>query len=191
MAQRDGCSGEDLRQLILDAAIAQLAAARFTDDFTLEGVAERAGVDDFAVKQFWPNTPALFSATLVAWGERHMPIPDTGSLRGDLMEYSRSYAAALDSPLGRRFLDAVIITPRDWDSYGSRAEFRKARPVRIAVMVQRAIDRGECPADVDPVLAVELLASALCTPVLFHDEPISEAYCAQVVNLFLDGLLRR
>ncbi len=179
------------KQRILDAALTELVSIRHTDDFTLEVVARRAGVDVFAVKQFWPNTPALFSGALIAWGEHTMPIPDTGTLRSDLLEYSRSFAAAINTPIGRRFLDSVVISPRDWDSYGSRAEFRKARPGRIAVMVDRAIGRGECPTDLNPAMAVELLASALCMPVLFYDEPISDEYCTRIVDLLLSGLLSR
>ena len=79
------------RALILDAALAELAA-RNLSGFTLEGVAARAGQPEVAIKQIWHNTPQLLNAALMAFGERHMPVPDTGSLRGDLLQYAKSYA---------------------------------------------------------------------------------------------------
>lgn len=179
------------RQRILDEALAELIGTKTVDDFTLEGVAARAGVEAVVVKQFWANTPALFTATLLAWGDRNIPIPDTGTLRGDLTQYSRSYAAATNSPTGLKLLNRVVISPKDWDSYGSLPEFRRARPARMSVMVQRAIERGECADDVDPDMVVEVLASALCMPILFYGQPITDEFCAQVVDVFLDGIMRR
>lgn len=144
-----------------------------------------------AVRRFWPSTPALFTAALLDWGERQIPIPDTGTLRGDLTEYSRSYAEATNSPTGRLLLDLVVISRRDWDTHGSRSVFREARPNRMVVMVDRAIERGECADGVDAAMLVEVLAAALCTPILFYDTPISDEFRCQVVELFLNGILRR
>lgn len=178
------------RQRILDAALIELTT-RNIGAFTLERVAERVGRNALEVKRFWANTPELYTATLMAWGERHMPVPDTGTLRGDLLEFSRSYAAAVNSPMGQRVLDAVIISPKDWDMSGSREAFREARPNRLTVMIHRAIERGECDADIDPILVTDLLSSGLCTPVLFYGAPITDEYAEQVVTTILRGVLRR
>lgn len=186
----DDVQAIDERRAVLDAALAELASKKNVDKFTLEGVAARLGRDPLEIKQLFPNTPALFTAALIEWGERTMPIPDTGTLRGDLIEYSRSYAEAVNTPTGRLLLDMVVISPRDWDVQGSKRTFRRARPNRLKVMVQRAIDRGECSNQVDPALVVELIAAALATPILFYDEPISDEYCRRVVDVFLQGILR-
>jgi AcrR family transcriptional regulator len=182
--------GTPSRGRILDAALAELATVRVVDDFTLEAVAARAGVSAHAVQQFWPSSPALFTAALLEWGRRHMPIPDTGTLRSDLLQYSLSYAEAVNTPLGRRLLSLVVISPRDWDVLGSREAFRAARPNRMAVMVQRAIDRGECNDGTDPALVVEVLATALSMPILFYEQPISDEFCGQIVDMMLTGILR-
>lgn len=178
------------RLRILDAALTELTE-RSIGQFTLERVAARAGVDVPTVRSHWPNTPELFTATLVAWGERHMPIPDTGTLRGDFLEFSLNYAAAVSTPVGRLVLHTVVTSPKDWDTVGLRERFREVRPNRLVVMVHRAIERGECPADVDPVLVTDLLSAGLCTPVLFYDSPISADYAERIVDLVLNGVLPR
>ena len=60
------------RELVLEAAVAELAANRL-DRFTVEKVSARAGVDVLAVKQMWPNAPELLTAALIAFGERGTP----------------------------------------------------------------------------------------------------------------------
>lgn len=176
-----------LREAVLYAAVAELATKN-VDGFTLEGVAARAGVDAFAVKQLWANTPELFTAALIAFGDRYMPIPDTGTLRGDLLDYAKSYALVVNSPIGRRLLDAMIVSPKDWDVKGSRKTFLEGRHSRIIVIVRRGIERGECPPDTDPILLIDLLGACVCTPVLFYDLPVSDQHVEYVVDLILHGV---
>lgn len=169
------------------AAVAELAAKN-VGAFTLEGVAARAGLDVLAVKQLWPNTPELFAAALIEFGNQYMPIPDTGTLRGDLLEYSRSYAATVNSPIGRRLLDSLIVSPKDWDLSGSREAFLEGRHQRITAMIRRGIERGECDPDTDPVLVIDLLGACLCTPVLFYDDRVSDQHVEYVVDFVLHGV---
>lgn len=176
-----------LRDAVLYAAVAELAAKN-VDGFTVEGVAARAGVDAFTIRQLWANTPELFTAALIAFGDRYMPIPDTGTLRGDLLDYSKSYAMVANSPMGRRLLDVLIVSPTDWDVNGSRETFLEGRHSRITVMVRRGIERGECSPDTDPVLLIDMLGACLCTPVLFYDLPISDQHVEYVVDLILHGI---
>lgn len=178
-----------IREMVLYAAVAELAATS-VGDFSLEGVAARAGIDAHAVKQLWANTPELFAAALIAFGDRYIPIPDTGTLRGDLLEYSKSYAVAVNSPIGRRLLDALIVKPKDWDVAGSREAFRDGRHERIAAIVRRGIERGACAEGTDPVLLLDMLGACLCTPVLFYDIPVTDEHCEYVVDLVLNGIRR-
>ena len=90
------------------------------------GVAQRAGLEVQVVKDMWANTPELISAALMAYAGRTMPVPDTGSLCEDLVGYAKGFAAAVNSPTGRRLLDAVVATPKDWDVSGWRSAFFQA-----------------------------------------------------------------
>ena len=178
------------REIILDAAVAELAAKNVSA-FSLEGVAARAGIDVLTLRRLWANTPGLFTAALISFGDRYIPIPDTGTLRGDLLAYSKSYAKTVNSPIGRRLLDAMIVKPKDWDLSGSRETFLEGRHARITQMIRRGIARGECAEDADPVVLVDMLGACLCTPVLFYDLPVTEEHCEYVVDLILNGIRRR
>lgn len=178
------------RELVLEAAIAELAA-KDVGSFTLEGVAARAGVDVARVKQIWANTPGLFTETLVDYHDRYMAIPDTGSLHGDLLQYARAYAENMNSPTGRRVLHAMIVSPKNWEVNDSRSTYLEGRRAGLDVLVQRAVERGECPADVDAARLIDMLGSCLSGGLLFHDRLITDEECQEVVNTLLYGITGR
>lgn len=173
---------------ILDAALAELAVKRI-GAFTLDGVAARMGVNPQVIKQIWPNTPELLSAALAAFAQHNIPIPDTGTLRGDLLGWARSYAETLNTPVGRRVLDAVMVNVGDWELDGSRAVFLDGRLSRFAPVFERAVARGECPPDTDPTLTIDVLGIGLCLPVLYYDRPVTDEHCVYVVDTLLHGIL--
>ena len=181
-------AGDPVRHQVLDAALAELVANHF-DRFTLEKVAARAGVDVLTVRQQWPNTPELLIAALTEYGDRYVPMPDTGSLRDDLMHYAKSYAETMNSPLGRRLADALIVRPRDWDVAGSRASFLERRTNdRAIALVRRGVERGDCSPDTDPVRAADLIVAGLSLPVMLYDRPITAEHCEFVVDTVLNGI---
>lgn len=188
MTHGDGVPTTIEGKRILDAALAELAVKRI-GAFTLDGVAARMGVNPQVIKQIWPNTPELLSAALAAFAQHNIPIPDTGTLRGDLLGWARSYAETLNTPVGRRVLDAVMVNVGDWELDGSRAVFLDGRLSRFAPVFERAVARGECPPDTDPTLTIDVLGIGLCLPVLYYDRPVTDEHCVYVVDTLLHGIL--
>lgn len=178
------------RQQILDAALAELATAHI-DGFTLEKVAARAGVDVLAVKQLWPNTPEILVAALTEFGDRYVPMPDTGSLRDDLLHFAKCYAETMNSPLGRRLVDAIIVRPKDWDVADSRSSLVNGRNNRAIAIMRRGIERGECAPDTDPVRTADLIGAGLSLPVMLYDRPITDEHCVFIVDTVLNGVATR
>jgi len=187
VTQIDESTDAALRRRVLDAALAELATTN-AGSFTMAAVAQRARLEVRVVKDMWANKPGLITAALMAYAEQNMPMPDTGSLREDLVGYAKSFATAVNSPTGRRLLDAVIATPKDWDVSGWRYSFFVARRQRVAPILQRAIERGDCPPDVDAVRIMDLLTAGLCSPLQFYDRPTTDEDCEHVVDLLLNGI---
>lgn len=175
---------------VLDAAVAELLATGIAS-FSLEGVATRAGVPVDSIRRIWPNSPGLLTDALVHFGANHLPVPDTGTFRGDLLEYTRTYAGVLNSPLGRRLVDAVIIRPRDWDLSTARPAMLEKRYLNVAVIVERGVQRGECAPDVDAVRLIDMIGMGLCLPILFYDRPIDDEDCEFVIDTVLNGIRPR
>src|SRR5580693_8105087 len=87
--------GEALEHALLDAAWTELQAAGYAG-LTMEAVADRAGTSRAVLYRRWRNRPELVLAVI----RRHRPllsgeIPDTGSLRGDVLALLRRMSARL------------------------------------------------------------------------------------------------
>lgn len=178
------------RDRVMEAAVAELAASNF-GDFTLEAAAARAGVELQWVKQTWASSAELLADALRDFGARHMPLPDTGTLRGDLLDYAKSYAAMVSSPMGRRLVDSVIVKPEDWDLSASRPTYLEKRDLRMAEVIERGVARGECSAEIDPVRIIDLIETAVCLPIMLYDRPIFDEDCEFVVDTILNGISPR
>src|ERR1700691_156525 len=87
--------GPMLEAALLDAAWEELRAVGYTS-LTMEAVADRAGTSRAVLYRRWRNRPELVIAAM----RRHRPllsgeIPDTGSLRGDVLALLRRMSARL------------------------------------------------------------------------------------------------
>lgn len=181
--------GDTVLQRVIDAALVELTTKPIAV-FTLDGAASRAGVDVRAIRQVWPNTPMLFTAALDQFFDRHAPIPDTGTLSGDLLAYARSYGALINSALGQRILNALMVTPQNWDLTDSRATYLLDRQVKVSVFVKRACERGECVIATAPERLIDLLCAGLAYVVLAYGRAVTDDDCEFVVNTVLNGITR-
>lgn len=177
------------RQLVMDAALAELTM-KPVDVFTLEGVAARADLDVQTIRQLWSNAPTLLTAALDHFFDRYVPIPDTGTLPGDLLEYARAYGALINSPVGHRILNTLMVTPRNWDVTDSKANYLLDRQVRVAVFVRRAYERGECVTSTAPERLIDMLCGGLAYVVLAYGRAVTDEDCEFVVSTLLNGITR-
>jgi len=78
--------GEVLEKALLDAAWAELTERGY-DDLTVDAVAVRAGTSRAVLYRRWPNKQDLVLAALTQHVKAEfVAAPDTGSLRGDVVE---------------------------------------------------------------------------------------------------------
>jgi AcrR family transcriptional regulator len=115
-------------------ATAALLAERGHQAVSMTDIAERAGV---AVERL----------------TRERPLPDTGSLRGDLRSWARTIAAGMAGPESSSFFRTVIATtPPAGSDASQRSAALKRRGEQLSLMLERARRRGEKAPDVSEVL---------------------------------------
>src|SRR5271170_7433864 len=86
--------GEELEAALLEAAWAELVEAGFAK-LTMESVAARAKTGVAVLYRRWPNKDELVLATISHYGTTHpVDIPDTGSLRGDMIAMLSNFSGA-------------------------------------------------------------------------------------------------
>src|SRR5262245_40170336 len=84
--------GEAVVRGVLTAALEELGQTGY-GALRIEDVAARAGVNKTTVYRRWPTKEDLVRAALLAMTVDKFVVPNTGSLRGDLLEMARRMVA--------------------------------------------------------------------------------------------------
>ncbi|MGW1405875.1 TetR/AcrR family transcriptional regulator [Streptomyces sp. NPDC002403] len=171
---------------IFDTTLRHLAERGYAR-LTIEAVAQEAGVNKTTIYRWWPSKPALLRAALIHARVLDIDIPDTGSLRGDLVSLTEQITRLLTDgrtePVARAMTsgtglpdDELALLTRDF--FADR--FSREQPVFI-----RAAARGELPAHTDPMLLLDLIAGAVWMRVLLRREPVPPRFARDVVDAVL------
>jgi AcrR family transcriptional regulator len=177
-----------------DAAILQATVEVLCEHgfgaFTVDAVAAHAGVGKATIYRRWPSREALVldaAATLVPQPD----VPDTGSVRDDLIALMSGSFADAASANKQQLMAAVtaeaVVNP---EMKRLLRDYTQRRRDGSAVVVRRAIERGELPADTDPDFLLDLIAGPLFYRVQISGRPIGPKVVADVVDVVLGGLAR-
>ncbi|MCT2593214.1 TetR/AcrR family transcriptional regulator [Streptomyces sp. N2-109] len=177
--------GPKMHAAVLAATVAELAEGGYAA-LTVERVAQRAGVHKTTVYRRWKDRAALVVDALAEHIATDIPMPDTGSIGGDLREMARSLVGWLVSPTGRAVEAALIsdavrlpeIAEARARIFGDR--FRRAEPV-----VARAVARGELPVGTDPSAVVSALAAPIHFRLLVSGGPLDDTVAEQAARITL------
>ncbi|MER7465308.1 TetR/AcrR family transcriptional regulator [Streptomyces sp. NPDC097981] len=169
---------------IFDATL-ELLAERGYDGLTIEAVARAAGVNKTTIYRWWPSKPALVRATVLHARALDISVPDTGSLRGDLVALVEQVIGLLTGPYAEPVVRALAAGGSGQPELAELTrELFADRFAREQPVFERARARGELPAT-DPKLLVDLVAGAVWVRVLLRREPPTQHFAAEVVDAVL------
>ena len=166
------------------AAALELLAERGLAGMSIEEVAARAGVGKATIYRRWSSKGALALDAFLAEFKQQQPLPDTGSLRGDLAAELRAWVRAVTrTPAGRILGDLIGEAQHDEDLAVSYRE-RVLEPLRQQhrVMLDRAIARGEIPPDVDIEMLAVLTPSLAFYRTMILRKPIDREFLMAVID---------
>ncbi|MFF5175646.1 TetR/AcrR family transcriptional regulator [Micromonospora sp. NPDC000089] len=172
----------------IHAAVLGLLADEGYARLTVEGVARRSGINKTTLYRWWPSKPALVAATFRHAVARDLPVPDTGSLRGDLVALVRSKASFLGEGPGRLAADVLAHTGADPELAGLADEVLGQHCAHVAEVTARARARGELTGPVDDHLLADLLLGPVWLRAVVTRRPLSEADADALVDTLLGGL---
>lgn len=147
-------------------------------DITISAVAHEAGVNPTSIYRRWGTRDQLVLDATAAHLRRNSSTPDTGSLRGDLLDWIADVEHNLGTPEGRALLRTL--TTADDSPGHARDVLRHFGD--ITTVLDRAGQRQENPPTPDQVL--DRILAPLTLRTLF-DLPIPEGYGRHLV----EGLL--
>jgi AcrR family transcriptional regulator len=177
--------GAELEAAILDAAWEQLVAEGY-EHFTVDTVAARARTSKPVLYRRWKTREDLLRATARHRGAADAPaIPDTGTLRGDLLALlahantTRNPMAALMSSMLGSYYNQTGPTPAEL-----REAFLSQRNSGSAVeqVINRAIERGEIDPNRLTPRIIDLPFDLFRNEVMMTLKPVPDHVLRQIVD---------
>ena len=191
-AQRGRPRSQEADRAIL-AATLDLLASRGLAAMSIEEVAARAGVGKATIYRRWPSKGLLALDAFVTSFREQQPLPDTGTLRGDLIAALTTWVQAVTQTSMGPMLTGLIAEAQHDPSLRAAWRERVLEPLRSQhrIMLDRAIDRGEIPATVDREVVLDLFFGAAQHRLLLGHLPLTDDFIREVVDVILDGIRAR
>ncbi|MEV6975320.1 TetR/AcrR family transcriptional regulator [Kitasatospora sp. NPDC093806] len=186
----DGASGATMRDLearrrILSVTHQMLVTQGYAK-LTIGGVAANAGVGKATIYRTWPNKPALVLEALRNTFPE-VPTADLGDSRAEMLAAANTLAALFNLREVRAALPGLIADTAEGE--GSEHDLRDRligeRKSRSTQCLERAIERGDLPADTDVSLVLDSWAGVMLFRCLFFGETLSAADVERLVDTTL------
>jgi AcrR family transcriptional regulator len=177
------------RQAVLDAARAPLDEGGLPAA-TVDAISARSGVSKATIYKHWPSRTAVAAEAFGVQMADAIPLPDTGSARGDLREHVRRVCEFYACHAGRVFAQLLAACVTDPEASRFFREFFLAgRRKAVAELWQRAVDRGEADRSVDVETATDILFGPLVFRLMCGHAPLTESEADAISSAALNGLL--
>jgi AcrR family transcriptional regulator len=182
--------GEVLQAAIFDATLAELAEAGYAR-LAIERIAARAHTSKASVYKRWPSRAELVVAAL-----QHRlpaepdPVPDSGSLREDVLALLRRGAGLLDGLFGEAVRGLMVETLTDPQRTARmRASMFTARDELMRQILERAAARGDIPVTAITPLRIRFAPVLVDHHFLIYGAPIPDDVLRGIVDDLLLPLL--
>ncbi|WP_028926070.1 TetR/AcrR family transcriptional regulator [Pseudonocardia acaciae] len=174
---------------ITEAVLDELAERGY-GRLSMEAVARRAGVGKSALYRRWPAKRDMVVTVISEFSVPRAEVPDTGSLRGDLLATLHAIHEWLAHPRTATILpDLTAEAARNPDlAEAMRDAVGEPRRALGAATLRRAVERGELPSDLDVELALDLVAAPIYWRANVRGVPVTAAYLEDLAEHLLRAL---
>ena len=170
-------------QAAVHQAVEDLSTEIDRTELTVPLVATRAGVPPSTIYRRWGGLPELLADVAV---QRLRPLADpldTGTLRGDLENWTEQYMEEMSSPVGLAMMRDVLSTSPGADN---ACQCSRYIAEQLEVIAARARKRGEATPSVDAM--IDGIVAPIMYRILFGaPDALDAAYCDRLI----DGVLGR
>lgn len=180
---------EQARAAILSSTLELLEQVGFAE-LTIEAVAANAGVGKATIYRWWPNKAMLVADAFMSSVVRETRFPDTGSVREDLRAQMQRLAGIFRGPRGRIIRSLIGGGQSDPELIAAFSN-RWLIPRRAEAfgILQRGIDRGQLPADIDRNMLLDTLYGPLYFRMLVGHGPLSNTFIDDVCDAVMSGVM--
>jgi AcrR family transcriptional regulator len=170
---------------VLSATVEELSKRGYAG-LRVDEVAARSGVNKTTIYRRWPTKADLVAAAVARVTET-VDLPDTGSLENDIVTMMVRVVEFSKTPIGSGIIRMVQKerTHQDVAPIGDRLRaFNWECRLRL---VNRAIERGELPADSNAEIIADLFFTPIFTRLVTLDLEVTEDYIRDAAAIVLLG----
>ena len=179
---RDSRRGAERRSAICQAVYELLGKVGY-DRMTMDAIANQARASKATIYRMWVDKPELVADSLKCHFGETAEVPDTGSLRGDLMALLGVACEATNSDIGEVIAGVMTAASHDARLAETLSQTLFADKQKVhAEMVRRAVARGEIHPDTDPALLHEVMHSMITGRKLWNLGPLDEEFARHTVD---------
>ena len=163
------------RDAVLRAVIEELNDNGYAGA-TVERVADRADVAKTTIYRRWGSLDGLLADLMAERAAQEIPVPDEGDLGSDLRVLARHAVASVRDPAVRAALASIVAAAVQ--SPAARevlTRFLAGRTAAMAIIVDRAVERGEAPAGTDAAETIRTVTALIYHRLFIAGEQASEA----------------
>lgn len=169
----------------LDATLALLAERGY--GFSVDDVAERAGVHKTTVYRRWESKPVLVAAAIQRLAETAVPVEQTDDPLADLRRLALVVEHSLRTPRGRNALQATLAAAGSDPELALVARsFFLSRYAQAAPIIEKAKEHGVIRSEVDTTLLWQAIVNPLHMNAVCGVDT-SDAHVHALVDLALAG----
>ncbi len=173
--RRPGGRTARVHEAVIDATMAELTDKGY-GGLTVEGVAARSGVHKTTVYRRWGTVEGLIADALDVASRAPWPVPDTGTVRGDLRALARHLRSVFADPRQGPVASAFISAGTQ-SGAAARAmnAFIAMGHEQSSCIITRAVARGELPEGTDPSEVVRATIAPVYYRLFISHEPVDDA----------------
>jgi AcrR family transcriptional regulator len=179
---RDSRRGAERREAICQAVYELLSKVGY-DRMTMDAIANLAKASKATIYRMWIDKPELVADSLKCHFGETQELPDTGSLRGDLLTLMGVACEITNGGLGEVIAGVMTAAAHDerLAETLSKSLFEDKQRLH-AELVARAVARGEIHPDTDPTLLHEVMHSMVSGRMLWSLGPLDDEFSVHVVD---------
>ncbi|WP_242886269.1 TetR/AcrR family transcriptional regulator [Actinomadura litoris] len=173
---------EAARRAILDVAVDLLGRPGDTP-VTIDTIAAAAGVGKQTIYRWWPSKGAVLLEAMAEHAGTAIPVPDTGTLRGDLEAFlTATFRAAGERLTATVLRHSMAEAQRDPHAREQMRALIETRRRVLRGILERARERGEVSAGTDLDLMVDQAYGVLWYRILTGHAPLDDAQAAELAR---------
>ena len=182
---------EQSHRAILESALFILVEQGYRA-LTIEGVAKRAGVSKQTIYRWWSSKAAIVLEALTIDAQERLPVPNTGTVRGDLkvlLSGAFRELAQRTGPIVRGLMAEAQLDPEFAQAF--REDFIARRRQVLLEVLRRGQERDEISVIVDLELIVDLLYGPMWYRLLNQHAPLDGDFARHLIEQIFAGLHRQ